>query len=456
MRWLSPLAWLVLAISSPAADVAVVCPPGLRDALRPWVEHRTQQGYSLEFIEARGTTAEIQAALRERARARPIACVVLAGDAAANRPAAKKEAPSRLPLAGAAAFTTRPEWCVPTALSEAKIIRKFGPDRDIASDNGYGDLDGDGLPDVPVGRLTADTPRELAAIAAKIIDYERRDRQGEWCRRINLVAGVGGFGLLADAAIETCAKQFITAGIPAAYGTTLTQASWRSPYCPFPRLFQQCTVDRLNEGSLFFVYMGHGERRYLDYMHAPGKQSFPIFACANVPELRCQQGPPIAVFLACYTGAFDQPLDCLAEDLLRQDGGPVAVLAGSRMTMPYAMGVMGLEMMRQTFGERRATIGEIMLAAKRHLVLGKRDDASSQMLDMLAGTLGPNKDLAGERAEHVLLFNLLGDPLCACRTAARLRSKRRARPRPAGRSRSRAARQSPAAARWSWWSAATG
>ncbi len=406
MRCLAPIVLAVLASSTPAAEVAVVCPAGLRDALRPWVEHRTKQGYSLTFVDARGTAGEIQNGLRERARTRPITCVVLVGDAAPNRPAS-----SRLPRGGLAGFTTRPEWCVPTAVSDAKIIRKFGPDRDIASDNGYGDLDGDGVPDVPVGRLTADTPDELATIVAKIIDYERPDRQGEWCRRINLVAGVGGFGALADAAIEACAKQFITAGIPAAYGTTLTQASWHSPYCPFPRRFQQCTVDRLSEGSLFFVYMGHGERRYLDYMHAPGKQTFPIFACANVPDVRCRQGSPIAVFLACYTGAFDQPLDCLAEDLLRHDGGPVAVLAGSRMTMPYAMGVMGLEMMRQTFVERRETIGEILLAAKRHLVLGKRDDPGSQMLDKLASTLGPHSDLTGERAEHVLLFNLLGDPL---------------------------------------------
>jgi hypothetical protein len=415
MRWLSLLVLLVLATPAPAADVAVVCPAGLRDALRPWVEHRTKQGHALEFFDARGTAADIQGAIRQRARTKPIDYVVLVGDAAPNRPA-----PIRTPRGGLGnaeatllpgGFTTKPEWCVPTTLTDAKIIRKFGPDRDIASDNGYGDLDGDGVPDVPVGRLTADTPEELATIVGKIIDYERRERQGEWCRRINLVAGVGGFGMLADAAIETCAKHFLTTGIPAAYGTTLTQASWQSPYCPDPRLFHQCTVDRLNEGSLFFVYIGHGERRYLDYLHAPGKQSFPIFACSNVPELRCRQGPPIAVFLACYTGAFDQPQDCLAEDLLRQDGGPVAVLAGSRMTMPYAMGVMGLEMMRQTFVERRETVGQIMLHAKRRLVSDRRDDAESKTLDWLAGTLGLHGDLAGERAEHVLLFNLLGDPL---------------------------------------------
>jgi hypothetical protein len=414
MRWLSVLVLLVLATPARAADVVVICPPGLREALRPWAEHRVKQGHSLAFLDARGTAADLQSAVRERARIERIDCVVLVGDAAPNRPAAIR--PTRGGLGagealGTVSYTTRPEWCVPAALSDAQIIRKFGPDRDIASDNGYGDLDGDGLPDVPVGRLTADTPEELATIARKIIDYERPERYGEWCRRINLVAGVGGFGMLADAAIETTAKHFLTAGIPAAYGTTLTQASWQSPYCPFPRLFQKCTADRLNEGSLFFVYMGHGERRYLDSMHAPGRQSFPIFACANVPELRCRQGPPIAVFLACYTGAYDQPLDCLAEDLLRHDGGPVAVLAGSRMTMPYAMGVMGLEMMRQTFVERRETIGEIMLAAKRRLVTGRRDDPESKTLDWLAGTLGLHADLAGERAEHVLLFNLLGDPL---------------------------------------------
>jgi hypothetical protein len=395
---------LLLATSVSAAEVVVVCPDGLRDALRPWVEYRAKQGHALRFFDPRGTVAEIQATIRRQAREKAIDYVVLVGDAAPNRPMLGNR-----PVNGP--FTTRAEWCVPTALSDAKIIRKFGPDSDIASDNGYGDLDGDGLPDAAVGRLAADSPDELALIVRKIIDYERQDRRGEWCRRINLVAGVGGFGMLADTAIETCAKHFLTTGIPAAYGTTLTQASWQSPYCPDPRLFQQCTVDRLNEGSLFFVYMGHGDRRELDSLRAPERRFFPIFACADVPKLRCRQGPPIAIFLACYTGAYDQPLDCLAEDLLRKDGGPVAVLAGSRTTMPYAMGVMGLEMMRQTFGERRETVGEIMVQVKRQLVRGRRDDPESKTLDWLAGTLGLHSDLAAERAEHVLLFNLLGDPL---------------------------------------------
>jgi len=439
MRRLAALVLLVTTAApsaTAAAEVAVICPAPFREALRPWVEHRTKQGHSLSFIDAQGTAAELQAAVRQLARTRPIAYVVLVGDAAPNRAlretpfvvqasdfglrttAGRSEPGQHKPKSEvrslkpeAAAFVTNTKWCVPTGLADAKIIRRLGPDRDIATDNGYGDLDGDGLPDAAVGRISADTPEELAVIVRKIIEYERPDRHGQWCRQINLVAGVGGFGMLADAAIETCAKHFITAGVPPAYTTTLTHASWQSPYCPDPRLFNDHTLNRLNEGSLFFVYMGHGERRYLDYLHAPGKRAFSILACGDVPKLHCRRGPPIAVFLACYTGAYDHAHDCLAEDLLRQEGGPVAVLAGSRVTMPYAMGVMGLEMMRQTFVHRRETIGEIMLHAKRHLVAGRRDDPQSRTLDWLAGSLGRHNDLAAERAEHVLLFNLLGDPL---------------------------------------------
>src|SRR5437667_12486274 len=93
MRWLFPLLLLVAAPAQ-AADVAVVCPEGLREALRPWVEHRVKQGYSVQFFDARGTAAEIQASIREHARRRPLSCVLIVGDAAPNR------APVNRPLLG--------------------------------------------------------------------------------------------------------------------------------------------------------------------------------------------------------------------------------------------------------------------------------------------------------------------------------------------------------------------
>ena len=84
---------------------------------------------------------------------------------------------------------TVPTWEVP-----AKVVARFGSEPTIASDNGYADLDGDALPDLAVGRLTADTPAELAGMVGKILAYERSVDFGPWRRNVNLMAGLGGFG----------------------------------------------------------------------------------------------------------------------------------------------------------------------------------------------------------------------------------------------------------------------
>jgi hypothetical protein len=394
---------VLCAAIAPAADTVVVCPRAFRDALRPWLEYRGRQGHEFEFVPP-GSVAEMRAAIQAIAARSKLRCIVVVGDAESDD----------LKLRIGAGLPRKPspnKLCVPTSRVPAHVIRKLGTDTDIATDNPLADLDGDGTPELAVGRLTADSPAELAIMIRKIVEYERPENLGLWCRQIHLVAGVGGFGFLADTALEMCAKRFITSGVPAAFGTTMTHASWRSPYCPDPRRFGETTLERLNEGSLFWVYMGHGHRRGLDLLHVPGQRGYPILNSSDVKHLHCPRGMPLALFLACYTGAFDQKEDCLAEELLRQEGGPVAVLCGSRTTMPYAMGVLALELMRECFVSRRETIGEILLHAKRNTLLRPRDDEESKGLDWLARTLSVNSDLAAERAEHAQLFNLLGDPL---------------------------------------------
>ena len=132
---------------------------------------------------------------------------------------------------------------------------------------------------------------------------------------------------------------------------------------------------------------------------------------------KAQAGAPIAVMLACYTAAFDQPRDCLGEELLRTPGGPVAVYGGSRVTMPYAMAVMGTTMMDEYFKNRPATLGEAILAAKRRMMqpLDESDplkDANRLLLDGVASIMSPSRELLDEeRREHLHLFNLLGDPM---------------------------------------------
>jgi hypothetical protein len=386
---------LLSLVALPAqADTVVVCPPAFRAAIEPWRAFRAAQGRQIVVVVAK-SGEQVRAQIRQVAKTGKLEYIVLVGDA--DRPSANNSS--------ARAFH------VPAHYVPAKVNTRWGSEPEIATDNWYADLDDDQLPDAAIGRLSADTPEQLTAIVRKIMAYENLRAEGQWRRHINLVAGLGGFGTLVDSALEAAAKSIIAGGIPAEYSTSFTHASWRSPYCPPPASVGDAVIDRMNEGCLFWVYMGHGQPRELDRVRVPGEE-YSIFRAEDVPRVAVRQGAPIALFLACYTAAYDAHDDCLAEELLRAERGPVAVIGGSRVTMPYAMSLLGLEMLKECFLSRRATIGDVLLHAKRNLVLGDRTDERSKQLDSIASLLSPaGSDLADERLEHIHLFNLLGDPL---------------------------------------------
>ncbi|HEY2411658.1 MAG TPA: C25 family cysteine peptidase [Pirellulaceae bacterium] len=393
---------LVPSVNPPALppDAVIVAPREFLPALNPLIEYRQKQGRRFAYVPTNPRPEEIRTAIRNIARGGELKFVLIVGDA---EPAARTNP----------AIAAR---CVPTQLIPAAINVKYGSEPQIASDNWYADLDDDNLPDIAIGRIPADSPAELTRIVTKILAYERNNDFGAWRQRVNFIAGVGGFSPLLDTVIETATSKLLTSGIPPTYDTSMTYGSWRSPYCPDPRLFHATTVERHNEGCLFWVYIGHGQTTELDKVRIPGER-FHILNVNDCGKMRAKSGAPIAIMLACYTAAFDQPQDCLAEQLLKADGGPVAVYGGSRVTMPYAMGVMGTAMMHEYFQEHRPTLGETILAAKRK-TMARIDDPENpvglnrMLLDGVAAMMSPNKsELEGERREHLHIFNLLGDPM---------------------------------------------
>ena len=394
------VALVLLAAEAPPVDAVVVCPREFLPALKPLVEHRQAQGRRFAHIDGTQTAEVIRGTIRQAAAGGKLKFVLLVGDA---EPAARTDA-------AIAARST------PTHLHKATVNVKWGSEPEIASDNWFADLDDDHVPDLSIGRIPADTPAELTRIIDKILAYERAADFGPWRHRVNFIAGVGGFSPLIDGVLETATSKLLTSGIPASYDTRMTYGSWRSPYCPDPRLFHATTVERHNEGCLFWVYIGHGHSTGLDRVSIPGER-FHIFDVDDCSELKAQGGSPIAVMLACHTTAFDQPRDCLGEELLRTPGGPVAVYGGSRVTMPYAMAVMGSGMMDEYFQNRPATLGEAILGAKRRMMqpVDERDplkNANRLLLDGIASIMSPSREmLEEERREHLHLFNLLGDPM---------------------------------------------
>src|SRR5262249_43985314 len=117
-----------------------------------------------------------------------------------------------------------------------------------------------------------------------------------------------------------------------------------------------------------------------------------------------------ALLMCCYTGDFADAQDCLAEELLRAPGGPVAIFGGSSETLPYGMAAMAHSAIYEYFEKRCGTLGEWLLNSKRDTMTGYGLPIWS-LADAVTVPMAPSgvrpKD---ERLEHLQLFNLLGDP----------------------------------------------
>jgi hypothetical protein len=405
------------ALAEVASSVIVVRPKAWARAVDEWVKYR-EQDYQVLAVDSVGSARDLKhSILTAIGRTKlPVAAVLLCGDVGIvedSTPGKRKFTP-----------------ITPTFERETKV--KLGPftTPSLVTDVDYGDLDGDECPDIAVGRLPAKNAEDLARMLRRSIDYEQSQSFGPWRDRIHATAGVGGFGVLADSAIESVARRLLADGIPDRFQLNMTYASLTSPYCPDPYSLTRSFIGKINEGGLFWVYIGHGNVDRLDDF-VVGNEAIPICLTENVSQFNVQDGPPIALMLACFTGAFDARVDCFAETLLANDHGPIAVIAGSRVTMPYGLSQLSTEMMDCCFRDQIPTLGAIVLKAKRS-IWKKSDSANADlpqasaeartrakqqgMIAQMAAALSPEgHDLTEERREHVRLMNLLGDPLLRIR-----------------------------------------
>jgi hypothetical protein len=306
----------------------------------------------------------------------------------------------------------------------SQVITRWHGEPTIATDLPYADPKHIGQPEFAVGRWPVDNAAQLKTVIAKTLAYEASQDYGPWRGKINLVAGIGGFGALTDAAIEQGARTIVLSGMPSTYEPTLTFGSWSSPHCPDPRKFAESARARMAEGCLFWVYIGHGHPRGLDWVRMPDRQAYEIMQCSDCAALPTAKCAPVAIFLACSTGAFDKPEDCLAEDLLRAECGPVAILASSRVAMPYGLSVFASEALQAGLVEKAGTLGEVFRLAKvralQNIPVAPKageekpaDKRSSirQLLDNTASLLTPGgHDSREELLEHAHLLQLIGDP----------------------------------------------
>ena len=405
-------------------DTLVICPAEFQPALQSWLDYRRTQGHRLRVVAPPETAFGVRQLIRDEFTAGQSADDDLMRTKASSSERVRTEQQAGLGqqkpasslkfvvIVGDCHSDTNEQIVVATDYVRSRVGARYGASPEIASDNKLADVDGDHLPDVAVGRLPVDSAEQLQTVLEKTLAYEREMDQGHWRRKVNLVAGIGGFGVVEDRVIESTTKKLLTEMIPHSYDVSVTFASWSSPFCPDPRKFHETVVERLNEGSLFWVYVGHGHYQQLDRVRM-GINQYPILDVTQVDRIHSQAGLPIAIFLACSTCGFDYSQDCLGEELIKQPRGPVAVLGGSRVTMPYGMAVMSLELMRDFFSESGSgTLGELVMRAKHQMLAEPSEGSFRDTVDVIGEAFSPHREqLQQERIEHVHLMHLLGDPL---------------------------------------------
>jgi len=382
--------------ASPALAIAV-CPEPFQRALEPWVQRRRQEGMDVTIIASQPTAEALQQSLIT-ANNGQCRYILLVGD-------------SQLSLHNE---PTDPKLFVPTAYIDADVSAPYQQSPRLPGDYTFGDFDRDGIIDAAVGRLPVKNAAELTMLINRVIAYEDSNNFGRWRSRVDLIAGIGGFGTLVDGAIEMVASNIITGSLPGSTRTRITHASPTSDFHPGIAEFTPNVLRNYEDGARFWVYAGHGWINELD--RVPGNQfGRPVLSMSDLPNLRrSHASSPIALMLACYTGAFDVPEDCLAERMLLADDGPIAILAGSRVTMPYGNAATAIGLINAVYAERTPRLGDAWLKALYELSLPSTSNPALQtrrlMIDGIASILGGGARMDDERREHMQLYNWFGDP----------------------------------------------
>lgn len=192
----------------------------------------------------------------------------------------------------------------------------------------------DALPDMFIGRLSVQTPNELAGMIKKIINYEDNPKIGPWQATLVQVAD-DEVNNPNDETFEISRDKLIQQIIPVAYHTkpiylrkVRIQEEYKDKYVPETK---RRILKAFNDGALVIEYAGHGGRdTWADEA---------IFHVDDVINLR-NRYLPFVVSTTCLNGKFDKPQQfgshSLSEQLLMGRYGAIASLTATRLTYAAA------------------------------------------------------------------------------------------------------------------------
>jgi hypothetical protein len=218
---------------------------------------------------------------------------------------------------------------------------------ETASDEWLGDVNGDGVAEVAIGRLPVRTGQQAQALVSKIVSYV----QGAQTEGALLVADTPG-----EYDFEA-ASNAIEQLVPP---DTRVQKIYRR--LMDDQTASQAIIEAVNRGPKLVNYAGHGSTTVWR-----GN----LLTTSSVAQMSNGQALPVVVSMTCLNGMFIDPyLTSLGESLLLSgQGGAIAVWASSAQTVAGAQELVDQEVVRQLLNGvgakgRPLTIGEAIQRAK--------------------------------------------------------------------------------------------
>ncbi|HEX3110377.1 MAG TPA: C25 family cysteine peptidase, partial [Thermoanaerobaculia bacterium] len=323
-----PSTWL----SDPkaGADLLIITNSAFTAALPALVTARQRDGISSAVVDVDDVYDEANFGVRDPQAIRSFIDAAVKG---------WKHAPKWILLVGDASFDARNYLemgafdFVPTKMVPTVYLK-------TASDDWFTDFDGDGIADIPVGRIPVRSLDDANLVISKIAG--RGTPSGAW-------ASTAAF-------VHDTADDFD-------FGAAARDAEH---LVPSSVTVQDVTADRtaistvMNNGALLTEYIGHGS------VELWGDD---LFDSSDAAALSNGNKLPFVVTMTCLNGLFnDLFTTSLAESLLTApNGGAVGVWASSTLTEPDVQQVMNDELMRQLFVSGRS-VGDALVLAKKAVI----------------------------------------------------------------------------------------
>ncbi len=309
--------------SGGGADYVIITHPQFADAIRPLADHRAAAGHQVATVDVEAIYDHFG-----DGRMSPEAIHDFLKYAYANW----TPRPLYVLLVGDGTYDPRPYLPTSHLTYLPPYLAEVDPWMgETASDNRYADLTGDLLPELRVGRLPVNSPREVATVVDKILTYETSPASGDWPLR--LIFSADNPSDAGDHIADAEAQFTVYAAPTSTYGyegirVYLSERGGADYLYTSASAANAALIAALNRGALLYTYFGHSSWLQEAVLETDGYA--PLFHLNDIPRLTNAGRLPVILEMTCFTAYYIHPTeDTLDESLLRAVGGGVVAAWGS-------------------------------------------------------------------------------------------------------------------------------